>query len=386
MRLFTDVAARISDPFLSRAYTLAESGRGTTSPNPMVGCVVVSDGVVVGEGFHQHAGGPHAEIVALTAAGHTAWGSTAYVTLEPCDHFGRTPPCTSALLEAGVARVVIGMADPSVAAAGGASTLREAGVEVCFAQDSAPFVLQNEAWLHHLRVGRPYVHVKLALSLDAHPTSALGLRTQVSGLGGAEVTMRLRSAADVVVVGSSTARIDDPALTVRDPQFGAPVSRQPLRVVFARKDVPDASLFHDGLGESRALVPDVVSVPDGVSALRYHATGNSSADLCAAFVALGETGARRVLVEAGPKLFSALWEARLIDELTLVHAGGVFGADALALYGGGEESAGAVSAPVDRLDVRMRAVEAGVIMDDAVTVWVPLETQDVNGRQEADRE
>ena len=386
MRLFTDVAARISDPFLSRAYTLAKSGRGTTSPNPMVGCVIVSDGVVVGEGFHQHAGGPHAEIVALTAAGHEARGATAYVTLEPCNHFGRTPPCSSALIEAGVAAVVIGMPDPSAEAGGGASTLREAGIEVLFAEDPAPFLLQNEAWLHYLHVGRPYVHVKVALSLDAHSTSASGVRAQVSGAGGAEVTMRLRSAADVVLVGASTARIDDPALTVRDPQFGAPVSRQPLRVVLARKDVPDASLFHDGLGESRALVPVSVSVPDGVSALRYHATGHSSADLCAAFVALGETGVRRVLVEAGPTLFGALWEAGLIDELTLVHAGGVFGAGAPALFGGGGEFAGAVSAPVDRLDVRMRAVEAGIIMDDAVTVWVPLETQDADGRQEADRE
>ncbi|MCG2807971.1 MAG: bifunctional diaminohydroxyphosphoribosylaminopyrimidine deaminase/5-amino-6-(5-phosphoribosylamino)uracil reductase RibD, partial [Coriobacteriia bacterium] len=130
--MFTDVAARISDPFLSRAYTLAKSGRGTTSPNPMVGCVIVSDGVVVGEGFHQHAGGPHAEIVALTAAGDAARGATAYVTLEPCNHFGRTPPCSSALLDAGVAKVVVGMADPSAEAGGGASTLREAGVEVRF--------------------------------------------------------------------------------------------------------------------------------------------------------------------------------------------------------------------------------------------------------------
>lgn len=369
MRLFTDVAARIDDPMLARAYRLAERGRGTTSPNPLVGCVIVRDGVVVGEGFHARAGGPHAEIVALREAGAAATGATAYVTLEPCNHFGRTPPCSAALIDAGVAAVVIGMPDPNSEATGGASALRAAGIEVRFAEDPAPFAELNESWLHHLLTGRPYVHLKVAVSLDARPTHEQGVRTRVSGAGSSEITMRLREAADAVLVGASTAAADDPALTVRDSD-GAAADRQPLRVVLGRTGVPDASLFHDGLGEAIALVPGVAELPAGVSATRYDATGDSVSDLDAAFASLADIGVRRVLVEAGPGLFSALWAADRIDELTLIHAGGVFGQGAPALFALDVPVHGKTGA-ASRLDRRMAALESGVIDGDAVTVWRP---------------
>ncbi len=387
MRLFTDFAAQIVDPFLARASTLAQNGRGMTSPNPLVGCVLVRDGVVVGEGFHERAGGPHAEMVALAAARESARGATAYVTLEPCDHFGRTPPCSQALIDAGVSSVVIGMADPTEQASGGAARLRAAGIAVSFATEPAPFAELNEAWLHHLLTRRPYVHVKVALSLDGHPTSGDGVRSAVSGHGGLRATMRLRSAADAVLVGASTARIDDPKLTVRDPDTGdvAPPSRQPLRVVLGQSGLPDASLFHDGAGDALALMPQDVSVPDDVTVLRYHAAGDSAPDLTAALTVLGEHGIRRVLVEAGPRLFTALYDASLIDELTLVHAGGVFGQAAPALFLGHDRASVQSTAP-EGLCKRMEAVEAGIIEGDAVTVWRPLGAQDAFRRPKGDSE
>jgi len=385
MRLFTDVAARIDDPMLARAYRLAELGRGTTSPNPMVGCVIAAAGVVVGEGFHERAGGPHAEVVALRAAGDAARGATAYVTLEPCNHYGLTPPCSTALIDAGVAKVVIGMPDPNNEATGGAAALRAAGIQASFAEEPAPFAELNEAWLHHLLVGRPYVHVKVALSLDARPTSAPGVRAGVSGPGSSQATMRMRAAADAVVVGASTARSDDPALTLRDVATGQTAARQPLRVVLGRDGVPDASLFHDGLGDSIALVPYPADLPPDVTTLRYDATGDSAADLVSAISALGTTGVRRVLVEAGPGLFSALWMADLVDELTVIHAGGVFGEHAPALFvGGGEQRPG--SEATTRLDRRMYAVEAGVIEGDAVTVWRPRQDHDAIHASRAGKE
>ncbi|MDZ4064573.1 MAG: bifunctional diaminohydroxyphosphoribosylaminopyrimidine deaminase/5-amino-6-(5-phosphoribosylamino)uracil reductase RibD, partial [Coriobacteriia bacterium] len=135
---------------LRRAYELAERGRGTTSPNPLVGCVIAQDDEIVGEGFHARAGGPHAEAVALAQAGPRAAGATAYVTLEPCNHFGRTPPCSETLITRGIAGVVVGMADPNPVAIGGAVRLREASVEVEFEPDPTPFQIQNESWLHWL--------------------------------------------------------------------------------------------------------------------------------------------------------------------------------------------------------------------------------------------
>lgn len=363
MRLFSDIGAFVEDSYLRRALSLAEHGRGATSPNPMVGCVIVRDGVVVGEGFHERAGGPHAEIVALLQAREAASGAIAFVTMEPCDHFGKTPPCTQALIAAGIAGVVIGMPDPNAEAAGGAIRLREAGIGVTFADDPTPFEELNEAWLHHLATGLPYVHAKVALSLDGHATGAAGVRSAVSGPGGAEITMRLRTAADAVLVGASTARVDDPALTVRDSE-GAVAPHTPLRVVLGATGVPDAALFHDGAGEAIALAGKDARVPDGVSALRYDADGG----LRAAFQALArERGVRRVLVETGPRLFTALWEDGLLNELTVVHAPGVFSPDAPGVFLGKQDGG------IERLERRMRAVEAGVIQGDAVTVWRPVD-------------
>lgn len=360
MRLFTDDSSSITDPHLRRARELALRGTGTTSPNPMVGCVVVSGDKVVGEGWHERAGGPHAEVLALEAAGDAARGSTVYVTLEPCAHHGRTPPCTEALIAAGVARVVIGMPDPSETARGGAEVLRSAGIAIAVADDPAPFETLNEGWLSLARSGLPWVTVKIACTLDGRVSERRGSRTTVSGDRSSEVTMTLRSRSDAVLVGATTALVDDPVLTVRD-RDGSDVPRQPLRVVLARTTDPSpASLFRDGRGRVALLAPEKAPVgdrlPPGAVRLSYAAAEG----LRGAMRALAAHGCASVLVEAGPGLFAALWAEELIDELVLIHAGKVFGGSGVPLH------EGTVHTGAYR---RMTAVEAAVVGQDAVTVW-----------------
>lgn len=361
MRLLTDDSQLISDPFMRRAYELARLGAGLTSPNPMVGCVIVHDGEIVGEGHHAGAGKPHAEAVALEQAGARAAGAIAYVTLEPCAHHGLTPPCTEALIAAGISRVVAGMRDPNPKARGGCEFLRANGVEVSFASDPSPYERLNEEWLHHLRTGLPFTRVKVALSLDGKITSGPGERCFISGAGGADITMTLRSRADAVLVGASTAGIDNPALTVRD-AAGALVSRQPLRVILCRRSLPKADMLVDGAGKVLILADScarIDEIPECATLVRYDTAGG----VISAIRALSGFDVRSLLVEAGPRLFSALWQAGLIDELVVVHAGGVLGVAALSLHTG----AGQVES--NRLEARMRAVEAGIAGGDAVTVW-----------------
>ncbi|GAB4274635.1 MAG: bifunctional diaminohydroxyphosphoribosylaminopyrimidine deaminase/5-amino-6-(5-phosphoribosylamino)uracil reductase RibD [Coriobacteriia bacterium] len=368
MFLFSDASRRVEDPWLREAYRLAERGRGRTSPNPVVGCVVVKDATIIGRGFHEVAGGPHAEVVALREAGEAARGSHVAVTLEPCNHRGRTPPCTEALLDAGVASVTIGMRDPNPGVTGGgADRLRAAGVRVSFADDASPFEEQNMEWVHWLSTGAPWVRVKLAVSLDGRVSLRPAERTVITGRGGRRVTMRLRAASDAVVVGANTLKVDRPSLTVRD-DSGTLAQHQPCRVVLSQVTVPDADspLFSDGAGPVKVLLSDAVPL-DGAS--QIHATGAevlaypASAGLAGAMEALGRDGHVSVLVEPGPNLFSALWDADLIDELFVVTAGGIAGASAPGVYPFEHEAAG------DELERRMMPVEAGVSSESAVSVW-----------------
>jgi diaminohydroxyphosphoribosylaminopyrimidine deaminase / 5-amino-6-(5-phosphoribosylamino)uracil reductase len=366
-RHFGDPYAAVADPHLRRACELAERGRGTTAPNPVVGCVLVRDGEVVGEGWHERAGGPHAEAAALTAAGTAARGSTAYVTLEPCAHAGRTPSCADALVRAGVARVVAGLPDPTSLASGGAAALRRAGVDVTFAEDARPFRELDLEWLHRQRTGRPFVRLKVALTLDGRPALARGVRSALTGEAARAFTMRLRAHADAVLVGAGTAAVDDPALTVRGPD-GTPQTRQPRRFVLTRTEQPaaDRRMFSDGLGAVTVLVPhpldlDAGLVEAGAVVLPYQTEDG----LGGVMAALAAADVVSLLVEAGPRLFGALMDAGLVDELVIVHAGGLGGEEAPSLF---------VGEPQDdpsTLVRPLRAVEAAVIGDDAVTVWRP---------------
>lgn len=276
-------------------------------PNPRVGCVVTdAAGRVVGVGHHAGAGTAHAEVVALARAGAAARGGSAYVTLEPCDHVGRTGPCTRALLDAGVARVVFAVADPDPAAAGGAATLAAAGVDVTSGVLADEAEQLNATWLHARRTGRPWVVVKTASTLDGRVAAADGSSRWITGPAARADVHALRARSGAVVVGTGTALVDDPSLTVR-PSVPVPDTavRQPLRVVVGLRDLaPDARL-HDDSAETLHL--------------RTH-------DPHAVLEALVARGVHRVLVEGGPTLVAAFLAADLVDEVVSYLAPALLGA------------------------------------------------------------
>jgi diaminohydroxyphosphoribosylaminopyrimidine deaminase/5-amino-6-(5-phosphoribosylamino)uracil reductase len=264
---------------LAWALELAERGRGTTHPNPVVGAVVVDEGEVVGEGWHERKGGPHAEIVALEAAGARARDATLYVTMEPCRHHGGTPPCTTAVLEAGVARVVTGSLDPNPEAGGGLEQLREAGLDVELI-DSFEARAQNEAWRTWIAQGRPFVTYKAAMTLDGRLTVP-GERW-VSGEESRRLVHELRAASDAVAVGMGTVRTDAPRLDARD----VDAARQPRRLAFGRGPLPEDSELE----------------------LR-------SGSLDAELAALAGEGVQSLLLEGGPTLAAAFLRENLLDKL-----------------------------------------------------------------------
>jgi diaminohydroxyphosphoribosylaminopyrimidine deaminase/5-amino-6-(5-phosphoribosylamino)uracil reductase len=271
---------------LERALELAERGRGTTHPNPVVGAVLVRDGETVGEGWHERKGGPHAEVVALDAAGERAHGATLYVTMEPCAHHGTTAPCTEAVLRAGVAKVVAGSLDPNLEAGGGLELLRQSGVEVELA-DSYAARAQNEAWRTWISLRRPFVVLKLAQTLDGF-VSVPGTRW-ISGPDSRRRVHELRAQVDAVAVGMGTARADDPQLTARD----VDAKRQPRRLVF-------------GSG------PSELEVRSGPLADELHA--------------LADEGVQSLLLEGGPRIAASFLRAGLVDKLLLFVAPQVAGA------------------------------------------------------------
>jgi diaminohydroxyphosphoribosylaminopyrimidine deaminase/5-amino-6-(5-phosphoribosylamino)uracil reductase len=301
---------------LRRALELAEGGRGMVSPNPLVGAVLARDGEVVGEGFHAELGGPHAERAALAdcvARGHDPAGATMYVTLEPCAHEGRQPPCVDALLEAGVGRVVIASDDPSEKAAGrGPGILRDGGVEVAFAsgEEATAARLLNQPFRKHARTGLPLVTLKLAISLDGRTAPAAGDSPWISGEASRALVHRWRAESDAIAVGIGTALADDPLLTARD-RAGA---RQPLRVVFDRRArLPLESQLLRTLDLSPVLV--VIGPETDAAALREAGVEILVADgIAPALADLGRRGITSLFLEGGPTLAGAFAAAGEIDE------------------------------------------------------------------------
>jgi diaminohydroxyphosphoribosylaminopyrimidine deaminase/5-amino-6-(5-phosphoribosylamino)uracil reductase len=269
---------------LERALELAERGRGTTHPNPVVGAVVVRDGEVVGEGWHERKGGPHAEVVALEAAGEAARGATLYVTQEPCRHTGATPPCTKAVLESGIARVVAGALDPNPKAGGGLEELRAAGVEVELATGEPAFWAraQNDAWRTWISLRRPFVTYKAAVTLDGRVTVP-GERW-VSGEESRRLVHEVRAASDAVAVGMGTVRADNPRLDARD----VDAARQPRRLAFGHGSLPEGSELEllGGLLEEE-------------------------------LARLAEEGVQSLLLEGGPTLAGSFFCSNLVDKLML---------------------------------------------------------------------
>lgn len=302
-----------------RAVDLAARGRASVLPNPVVGAVLLDPtGRVVGEGWHAFAGGPHAEVVALGEAGARAHGATAVVTLEPCDHTGRTPPCSQALIAAGVRRVVIATLDPWSPAAGGVATLRAAGVDVVTGVHAEAAERVNEVWLTAVRRGRPYVTWKLAASLDGRSAAVDGTSRWITGERARADVHRLRGEVDTVLVGVGTVLADDPALTVRD--AGLLQARQPLRVVAdTHGRTPDSAQVRDASADTWIATAEEVG------------TSDERLDLVALLERLHARDRRHVLLEGGPTLAGAFLQAGLVDRVVAYVAPVLLGAGAAAL-------------------------------------------------------
>lgn len=306
----------LDDLFLQRAYELAARGTGNTSPNPPVGAVVVRENAVIGEGYHHRAGDPHAEPLALAEAGERARGATLYVSLEPCGHIGRTPPCTQAILAAGISRVVIGALDPTDH--GGAAELRARGVEVVVAGDAYAQSL-IERFAGAVTAKRPFVALKMAMSLDGSVASRRGAREQLGSAHEQAYVRELRIAHDAVMVGAGTVRVDDPQLTVRPSHHRL---RPYVRIVVCENDgVPAKSrVFQEQQGYARSLVLAPGALAARLSELGAAAdvvpVGEPEAvtlDLAAAMRALHEREIASVLCEGGPTLAAHLIAARQVD-------------------------------------------------------------------------
>jgi diaminohydroxyphosphoribosylaminopyrimidine deaminase / 5-amino-6-(5-phosphoribosylamino)uracil reductase len=331
---------------LARALELAELGRGGVSPNPLVGCVLVRDGETIGEGWHAEYGGLHAERAALGDAagrGQDPAGADVFLTLEPCAHHGRQPPCADALVDAGVARVVYAADDPTEKASGrGPGILRDAGIEVELATgaEAARARLQNQAFRKRARTGRPLVTLKTAMTLDGNTATTTGDSRWISGPESRALVHRWRAEADAVAVGIGTALADDPLLTARD--VDPPADRQPLRVVFdSSARLPLESALVESLGDAALLVVVAAAAPgDRVDALRSAGAdvlvvdGDPGTRVGTALAELGRRDVNSLLLEGGATLAGTFFDAGHVDELALFVAplllGGAGGRPVLA--------------------------------------------------------
>ena len=340
---------------MARAIQLAKKGWYTARPNPRVGCVIVNGGVVVGEGWHRRAGEAHAEVNALAQAGDRARGATVYVSLEPCNHQGKTPPCSEALIKAGIACLVYGMADPHAAASGGMAQLAAAGITVRgpLLEDAA--LALNPGFVRRCKSGLPRVTLKMAASLDGRSAMASGESQWITGPAARSDVQRLRAQSCAIVTGVGTVLRDNPSLTVREAELGLEdseveaaelVAHQPLRVIVDSKfrstadlkilQPPGAVMIATAL-EGRALEDKVL---EGAGAEK---TGFEGVELCSfpnaegkvdlyhLLVALGKKECNEVLVEAGSKLAGVFLQEQLVDELVLYMAPKLMGSDAMPM-------------------------------------------------------
>lgn len=346
------IGARSVDPteedlrHLEHARDLAAGGWGRVHPNPLVGCVLVRDGTVVGEGFHARFGGPHAEIVALEAALGEAEGATAYVSLEPCNHHGKTPPCSEALVQAGIKRVVYGAADPGPRSGGGGDRLRAAGLEVVgpvWSEREAR--ADNPAFFHNQRHGTPYVALKLAMSLDARIAAAPGRRTRITGGDAEREVHRLRSGFDAVLVGAGTVRADDPRLTVRL----APVGERPLRRVIldsGAQTPSNAALFAETASDAPVHVftreavaeAEIERLEERGAHVHPVGEGPHGLDLGAVWSVLWDIGVRSVFCEGGRRVADRLLREDRVHRLHLFVAPVTLGAEGLPAFGDDADS------------------------------------------------
>ncbi len=346
---------------MRRALSLAHRGWGRTAPNPMVGAVVVRDGIVVGEGYHAEYGAAHAEVMALADAGENARGSTVYVTLEPCAHHGRTPPCTDALIAAGVSRVIAAVGDPNPVAAGGRARLRAAGVDVQIGVERLSACELNAAFFHSFRSTRPWIVLKLAVSVDGAIAGPGRARGWLTGQAARAEVHRLRAGHDAIAVGLGTVLADDPALTVR----GDHIPRvAPARIVFDDEAaIPLDSALVSTARESRTIV--IAREPSIGRAAALQAAGVEvlmAPTLERSLESLAAGGIRSVLVEGGAGVTGRLLERALVDRMVIFRAPVVLGEGALNAFA---YAPGMTPDAADRLPV----LETRTFGDDTMTVY-----------------
>jgi diaminohydroxyphosphoribosylaminopyrimidine deaminase/5-amino-6-(5-phosphoribosylamino)uracil reductase len=368
---------------MAEAVALGERGRLTAAPNPWVGCLVVTaDGLAVGRGFHNRAGEPHAEVHALREAGDRARGATVYVTLEPCAHQGRTPPCAPALVEAGVSRVVVAVLDPDDKVAGrGVEILRAAGITVEVGVGAEAAARSLAPYLHHRRTGRPLCLLKTAASIDGRTAAADGTSQWITGPEARADAHRLRAESGAVVVGAGTALADLPTLTYRNLEFGEGLAPpQPLRVLIdAAGRVPATGPLFDP-----ALAPTlVITTPAADPEVRrgwkesgaeveeipltsVAGPGQGGVDLQAALELLGRRGILQAMVEGGATLHGALLRAGLVDRILVYAGGAVLGAEGLPAF------AGPGPATLDEAS-RWRLAAVRQVGSDARLDWEPVQ-------------
>lgn len=360
---------------MARALELARKGVYSTHPNPRVGCVIVRDGETVGEGWHVQAGGPHAEVHALRQAGDRARGATAYVTLEPCSHHGRTPPCADALVAAGVARVVVAMQDPNPQVAGqGLERLRQAGIAVTCPLLATEARALNPGFLKRMEHGQPYIRVKLAMSLDGRTAMASGESQWITGPAARSAVQRLRAQSSAVLTGADSVIADGARMTVRAAELGLDAEttelatrRSPLRILIdGRLRVPlDAPFFQAG----PALV---VTCADAAAHPQYAQGGHEllslrgddgQVDLLKLSIELARRGINEVLVEAGASLAGAFAKQGLVDEYQLFIAAKFMGSTARPL----------LDWPLERMSeaAPLQIIEMTAVGDDWRVIAVP---------------
>ena len=324
--------------YMARALQLAERGYYSARPNPRVGCVVTNGGRIVGEGFHYCAGEPHAEVNALDVAGDAARGGTVYVTLEPCCHHGLTPPCTGALIAAGVARVVYGAMDPDPRVAGrGVERLREAGIEIGDGVMAERVTALNRGFFRRMRDGLPFVSIKIGMTIDAKIALETGASRWITSAAARSDVQRLRAANGAIITGVGTVIADDPALTVRDKRFDI-ARRQPLRVILdTDARVPPSSKIFRQAGETIVFTANndanIVAALESVGAKIEHVRRlDAGLDLEAILRRLASLEINDVLVEAGPAIVRSFIHGGLFDELVIYMAPTIFGDSAIDAF------------------------------------------------------
>lgn len=319
---------------MARALRLARRGLYSAHPNPRVGCILVKDGTIVGEGWHARAGEAHAEINALSDAGDAAAGATAYVTLEPCSHDDKTGPCTAALIGAGVTEVVLAMIDPFPEVAGsGCRALEQAGIGVRSGLMQAEAERLNEGFLSRVTRGRPFVRAKIAASLDGATAMANGQSQWITGAEARQDVQRMRAASGAILTGIGTVLADDPSLTVRDASL---TGSQPLRVILdSRLRMPPSACMLELPGRTEIFCTDDAkraSLEAAGAAVHVVAAEAGRVDLHAALGELADLEVNDVLVESGPGLSGALLAAGLVDELVIYQAPHIMGSETRGMF------------------------------------------------------